>query len=187
MNAREMPGNCQGNEAFSGRNEQCFSELVHSCLTSPSCMQAHGQRNELRDAIARQDQDAVCRILPARIHCVQLAVNACRNQDLSRRDRVGEDEQTIQRAINRAEEMQRRFEQMCPGYSVDNPSNSGPAGLSSKPNLEGRVGGTVDSESALISAGPFCRWFEPRHRRSGLAEGPESMRSPCCGLAMHEN
>ncbi|GFO48745.1 hypothetical protein PoB_007525000 [Plakobranchus ocellatus] len=35
----------------------------------------------------------------------------------------------------------------------------------------GGVGGTVASESALRSQGPFCRGFEPRHRRPGLTEG----------------
>ncbi|GFO00402.1 hypothetical protein PoB_002690700 [Plakobranchus ocellatus] len=33
------------------------------------------------------------------------------------------------------------------------------------------VGGTVVCESALRSAGTFCRGFEPRHRRPGLTEG----------------
>ncbi|GFO32453.1 hypothetical protein PoB_005895800 [Plakobranchus ocellatus] len=53
------------------------------------------------------------------------------------------------------------------------------------------VGGTVASESASEDLqGPFCRGFEPRHRRPGLAwpdGGPESLRSPCCGLAIYKN
>ncbi|GFO23557.1 hypothetical protein PoB_005006200 [Plakobranchus ocellatus] len=36
-------------------------------------------------------------------------------------------------------------------------------------NSEG-VGGNVASESALRSAGTFCRMFEPYHRRLGLTE-----------------
>ncbi|GFO06891.1 hypothetical protein PoB_003339600 [Plakobranchus ocellatus] len=35
----------------------------------------------------------------------------------------------------------------------------------------GGVGGSVASESALRSAGHFCRGFEPRHRRPGLTKG----------------
>ncbi|GFN88958.1 hypothetical protein PoB_001546400, partial [Plakobranchus ocellatus] len=34
----------------------------------------------------------------------------------------------------------------------------------------GGVGGSVTSESALRSAGPFCRGFEPCRRRPGLTE-----------------
>ncbi|GFN81838.1 hypothetical protein PoB_000834400 [Plakobranchus ocellatus] len=33
------------------------------------------------------------------------------------------------------------------------------------------VGSTVVSESALCLQEPFCRGFEPRYRRPGLAEG----------------
>ncbi|GFN81400.1 hypothetical protein PoB_000790600 [Plakobranchus ocellatus] len=48
--------------------------------------------------------------------------------------------------------------------------------------LTGGVGGTMASDSALRSdlQGPFCRGFEPRHRR------PKSLRSPCCGLTIYE-
>ncbi|GFN95799.1 hypothetical protein PoB_002230500 [Plakobranchus ocellatus] len=35
--------------------------------------------------------------------------------------------------------------------------------------------------------GPFCRGFEPHHRRPSLTGVPESLRSPCCGLAIHKN
>ncbi|GFN88652.1 hypothetical protein PoB_001515800 [Plakobranchus ocellatus] len=51
--------------------------------------------------------------------------------------------------------------------------------------LQQGVGGTVDSESALRSAGTFLlrvRAPPPAPRRDG---GPESLRSPCCGLAPH--
>ncbi|GFN85487.1 hypothetical protein PoB_001199300 [Plakobranchus ocellatus] len=33
------------------------------------------------------------------------------------------------------------------------------------------VGGTMDSEPTLRSAGPFCCWFEPRYRLHGRTEG----------------
>ncbi|GFO15325.1 hypothetical protein PoB_004183000 [Plakobranchus ocellatus] len=42
------------------------------------------------------------------------------------------------------------------------------------------VGGTVDSESALRSAGILLS----RARNHG---GPENLRSPCCGLAIHKH
>ncbi|GFO50573.1 hypothetical protein PoB_007707800 [Plakobranchus ocellatus] len=51
----------------------------------------------------------------------------------------------------------------------------------------GDVGGTVTSESALRSAGTLLSWFRaptPTPRSEG---GPESLRSPCCGLAIHKN
>ncbi|GFO17225.1 hypothetical protein PoB_004373000 [Plakobranchus ocellatus] len=51
----------------------------------------------------------------------------------------------------------------------------------------GGVGGTVASESALRSAGTFL----PRIRAPPPAPWPdggsESLRSPCCGLAIYKN
>ncbi|GFO30922.1 hypothetical protein PoB_005742700 [Plakobranchus ocellatus] len=41
-------------------------------------------------------------------------------------------------------------------------------------NIIRGFGGTVATESALRSAGTFCRGFEPRHRRPGLMEGPKA-------------
>ncbi|GFO35616.1 hypothetical protein PoB_006212100 [Plakobranchus ocellatus] len=49
------------------------------------------------------------------------------------------------------------------------------------------VGGTVDSESALISAGTPLSLVRSQPPAPWPDEGPESLRSPCCGLAKYKN
>ncbi|GFO32505.1 hypothetical protein PoB_005901000 [Plakobranchus ocellatus] len=49
------------------------------------------------------------------------------------------------------------------------------------------VGGTVPSESALISQGTLLSWVRASPPAPWPDGGPESLRSPCCGLAIYEN
>ncbi|GFO22754.1 hypothetical protein PoB_004925900 [Plakobranchus ocellatus] len=49
------------------------------------------------------------------------------------------------------------------------------------------VGGTVDSEAALRYAGSPLSRVRAHHLRLCLTKGPESLRSPCCGVAMYKN
>ncbi|GFO42768.1 hypothetical protein PoB_006927300 [Plakobranchus ocellatus] len=52
---------------------------------------------------------------------------------------------------------------------------------------DGGVGGTVASESALKSAGAFLSRVRAPPPVPGPDGGPESLRSPCCGLAIYKN
>ncbi|GFO01610.1 hypothetical protein PoB_002811500 [Plakobranchus ocellatus] len=49
------------------------------------------------------------------------------------------------------------------------------------------VGGTVDSESALRSAGTLLLRVRAPPSAPRPDGGPESLRSPCCGLAIQTN
>ncbi|GFO17045.1 hypothetical protein PoB_004355000 [Plakobranchus ocellatus] len=48
------------------------------------------------------------------------------------------------------------------------------------------VSGIVAIESALISAGICLSWFRAPPPAPRPDEGPESLRPPCCGLAIHK-
>ncbi|GFO34364.1 hypothetical protein PoB_006086900 [Plakobranchus ocellatus] len=47
------------------------------------------------------------------------------------------------------------------------------------------VNGTVDNETALRSAGTILSWVQAPASAPWPDGGPESLRSPCCGLAMN--
>ncbi|GFN83696.1 prolyl 4-hydroxylase subunit alpha-1-like protein [Plakobranchus ocellatus] len=49
------------------------------------------------------------------------------------------------------------------------------------------VGGTVASESTLRSAGTLLSRVRAPPPAPWLDGGPESLRSPCCGLAIYKN
>ncbi|GFO29218.1 hypothetical protein PoB_005572300 [Plakobranchus ocellatus] len=51
----------------------------------------------------------------------------------------------------------------------------------------GGVGGTVASESALTSAGTLLSRVRTPPPAPCPDGGPESLRSPCCVLALHKN
>ncbi|GFO38112.1 hypothetical protein PoB_006461700 [Plakobranchus ocellatus] len=51
----------------------------------------------------------------------------------------------------------------------------------------GGVGGTVASESALRSAGTILSRVRTPPPAPWPDGGPESLRSPCCGLAIYKN
>ncbi|GFN83493.1 hypothetical protein PoB_000999900 [Plakobranchus ocellatus] len=51
----------------------------------------------------------------------------------------------------------------------------------------GGVGGTVASESALRSAGALLSRVRALPSAPWPDGGPESLRSPCCGLATYKN
>ncbi|GFO31566.1 hypothetical protein PoB_005807100 [Plakobranchus ocellatus] len=53
------------------------------------------------------------------------------------------------------------------------------------PNILGGVGGTVDSESTLRSAGTLLLGARTQPLVSWPDERPESLRSPCCGQTMY--
>ncbi|GFO18533.1 hypothetical protein PoB_004503800 [Plakobranchus ocellatus] len=55
----------------------------------------------------------------------------------------------------------------------------------SPPLLLGGVGGTVDNKSALISTGIFLSRVLAAPLVPWPDGGPESLRSPYCGLALH--
>ncbi|GFO39692.1 hypothetical protein PoB_006619700 [Plakobranchus ocellatus] len=48
------------------------------------------------------------------------------------------------------------------------------------------IGGTVASESALRSAGTFLSRVRAQPPAPWPDGGPESLRSPCCGLAIYK-
>ncbi|GFN94225.1 transposase [Plakobranchus ocellatus] len=49
------------------------------------------------------------------------------------------------------------------------------------------IGGSVANESALRSAGTFLLRFRAPPPTPWPDGRPESLRSPCCGLALHKN
>ncbi|GFO49101.1 hypothetical protein PoB_007560600 [Plakobranchus ocellatus] len=55
------------------------------------------------------------------------------------------------------------------------------------PIIVGGVGGTVASESTLRSAGTLLSWVRAPPPAPWPDGGPESLRSPCCGLAIYKN
>ncbi|GFO46570.1 hypothetical protein PoB_007307500 [Plakobranchus ocellatus] len=59
--------------------------------------------------------------------------------------------------------------------------------LSSSCSSFGGVGGTVASESALRSAGTLLSRVRAPPTAPWPDGGPESLRSPCCGLAIYKN
>lgn len=101
-------------------------ESARACKFSPSCVEAQGNENQLQAAVERQDTEAVCSILPSKIHCLQVAVDACKDEEPIKRSRDGHN---IQLTIKLVEKMQHRFEQMCPNYNVprNNSAARGPS------------------------------------------------------------
>ncbi|GFO12227.1 hypothetical protein PoB_003873200 [Plakobranchus ocellatus] len=59
--------------------------------------------------------------------------------------------------------------------------------LYSAPAASGGVGGTLASESALRSAGTFLSRVRAPLPAPWPDGGPESLRSPYCGLALYKN
>ncbi|GFO28583.1 hypothetical protein PoB_005508800, partial [Plakobranchus ocellatus] len=59
--------------------------------------------------------------------------------------------------------------------------------LSLSTHFIGGVGGTVASESALRSAGTLLSRVRAPPTAPWPDGGPESLRSPCCGLAIYKN
>ncbi|GFO24319.1 hypothetical protein PoB_005082400 [Plakobranchus ocellatus] len=68
------------------------------------------------------------------------------------------------------------------GLAISQAPNSAMAG-----SLAGGVGGTVASESALRSAGILLSWVLAPPKAPWRDGGPESLRSPYCGLAIDKN
>ncbi|KAK3698332.1 hypothetical protein RRG08_022894 [Elysia crispata] len=95
-------------------------ERSTSCQNSPPCLQAYSEKNLLRDAVQRNDREAVCKILPTKIHCIQLAVNACM-------DEMTPESSMLEQLVNLVTEMKDRFEKTCPGYTL--PRNRSPSGI----------------------------------------------------------
>ncbi|RUS89547.1 hypothetical protein EGW08_002665 [Elysia chlorotica] len=101
-----------------------FPEPSSACQYSPTCLQAYKGERSLKDAVDRNDRETVCEILPAKIHCIQLAVNACA-------DDMSSSPEQLEKLQDLVTEMEGRYERTCPGYPAYSvPRNSSPDGIS---------------------------------------------------------